>query len=81
MNAALAARIASLEAERLNPVPRANRSIAVDVDDLALLTAFVADVLAAASPGRKQDVVMSGDTAVAWDRLYAAVGGHARAAA
>lgn len=79
MNAALTARVAVLEAERLAPVPRASHAIAVDIDDLALLTAFVADVIAAARPGRRQDIAMSGATSVAWQRLDAAVRGHAGA--
>jgi hypothetical protein len=81
VNAALAARVAALEAERLAPVPRASHAIAVDVDDLALLTAFIADVIGAARLGRRPDIAMSGDTSVAWQRLDAAVRGHARTAA
>lgn len=63
---ALADRIAVLEAERLAPVPRASRAIAVDAADLAL----VLDLLRA--PGQrntKQLAGISADTAAAWQRL------------
>lgn len=77
---ALAARIAALEAERLAPVPRASHVIGVDVDDLALAMDYLAEVVTAARCGRKPPE-MSGDTAVAWQRLESAVRGHVRTAA
>jgi hypothetical protein len=77
---ALAARIAALEAERLAPVPRASHVIGVDVDDLALAMDYLAEVVTATQCGRKPPA-MSGDTAVAWQRLESAVRGHVRTAA
>lgn len=79
-SAALEARVAALVAESLAPVPRASRVAAVDVDHLALVTAYVAEVAVAAHAGRRAPV-MSADTAVAYQRLEAAVRAHARAAA
>jgi hypothetical protein len=73
---AVAARVAVLEAERLAPVPRASHSVAVDVDDLALVVDYAADVAAAAADGRAPGA-MSADTAIAWQRLDAAVWRHA----
>ena len=77
---ALAARIAALEAERLAPVPRASHAIGVDVDDLALAVEFLAEVVTAAARGHRPPA-MSGETAVAWQRLESAVRGHVRTAA
>jgi hypothetical protein len=76
---AIAARLAVLEAERLAPVPRASHAAAVDVDDLAMVTAYAAGAAAAAGSGRRPDP-MSADTAIAWQRLDAVVRGHARTA-
>jgi hypothetical protein len=73
---ALAARLAVLEAERLAPVPRASHVAAVDVDDLALLAAYAAGAAVSAAAGRKAEA-MSADTAVAWQRIDAAVRGRA----
>lgn len=78
--AALEARVAALVAESLAPVPRASRVAAVDVDHLALVTAYVAEVAAAAHAGRRAPV-MSADTAIAYQRLETVVRTHARAAA
>ena len=72
----IAAQVALLEAQRLIPVPRATHSVAVDVDDLALVVDYAADVAAAAGDGRKPDP-MSAGTAIAWQRLDAAVWRHA----
>jgi hypothetical protein len=77
---ALAARIAALEAERLAPVPRASHVIGVDVDDLALAVSYLAEVVTAAARGHRPPA-MSGDTALAWQRLESAVRGHVRTAA
>lgn len=77
---ALAARIAALEAERLAPVPRASHVIGVDADDLALAIEYLAEVVTAAARGHRPPA-MSGDTAVAWQRLESAVRGHVRTAA
>jgi hypothetical protein len=77
---AVAARLAVLEAERLAPVPRPTHSVAVDVDDLALVAAYAADAAVAAASGRRADA-MSADTAVAWQRLDAVIRGRARASA
>jgi hypothetical protein len=73
---AVAARVAVLEAERLAPVPRASHVAAVDVDDLALLAEYAAGAAVSAAAGRKADP-MSADTAVAWQRIDAAVRGRA----
>jgi hypothetical protein len=78
--AAVAARLAVLEAERLAPVPRASHAAAVDVDDLALVAAYAAGAAAAAASGRRAEP-MSAAAAVAWQRLDAAVRAHVRAAA
>jgi hypothetical protein len=77
---ALAARIAALEAERLAPVPRASHVIGVDVDDLALAIDYLAGVVTAAARGNRPPA-MSGETAVAWQRLESAVRGYVRTAA
>jgi hypothetical protein len=76
---ALPARPDAPEAERLAPVPRASHTLAVDVEDLALVTAYIAGVAAAKPQGRKPEP-MSGDTA-AWHRLNTAVRRRARSAA
>lgn len=77
---ALEARVAALVAESLAPVPRASRVAAVDVDDLALVIDYVAEVATAAQPGRRAPV-MSAGTATAYQRLETAVRAHARTAA
>lgn len=77
---ALAARLADLEAERLAPVPRATHAVAVDVDDLALLADYAAAVLSA-STAKTSVPAMSGDTAVAWQRIETVVRAHGRSAA
>lgn len=79
-SAALQARVAALVAESLTPVPRASRAAAVDVDHLALVVHYVAEVTAAAQSGR-QAPLMSADTAIAYQRLETAVRACARAAA
>lgn len=79
-SAALEARVAALVAESLAPVPRASHVAAVDVDHLALVTDYVAATVAAARAGHRAPF-MSADTAVAWQRLEAAVRGCARTAA
>jgi hypothetical protein len=75
--AVIMARLEALEAERLAPVPRASHVVAVDVDDLALVTDYAAAAASAARRGRKPEA-MSGDTAVAWQRLDTAARSHAR---
>ena len=77
---ALEARVAALVAESLIPVPRASRVAAVDVDHLALVVGYVAEAAAAAQSGRRAPV-MSADTAIACQRLEAAVRVCARTAA
>jgi hypothetical protein len=77
---ALAAVVAVLEAERLAPVPRASHAVAVDVDDLALVTAYAAGAATAAAAGRRPGP-MTADTAIAWQRLDAVVRSRARSAA
>lgn len=77
---AVATRVAVLEAERLVPVPRASRTAAVDVDDVALVAAYAAGAAAAAAAGRRPEA-MSADTAIAWQRLDAVVSAYAGAAA
>ena len=72
--------MAALVAESLAPVPRASHAVGVDVDHLALVTAYVAEVAAAAHAGHRAPV-MSADTAIAYQRLETAVRAHARAAA
>jgi hypothetical protein len=72
---ALAARIAALEAERLAPVPRASHAIGIDVDDLALILHHLR--AATTTPKNQAPPAISGDTAAAWQRLEAAVRGHA----
>lgn len=72
---AIAARVAVLEAERLAPVPRASHLAAVDVDDLALVSAYAAGAATAAASGRRPEA-MSAGTAVAWQRLDAVVRGR-----
>jgi hypothetical protein len=79
-SAALEARVAALVAESLAPVPRASHIAAVDVDHLALVTAYIAEVAAAAQSGRRAPV-MSADTAIAYQRLETAVRAHVRTAA
>jgi hypothetical protein len=79
-SAALEARLAVLEAERLAPVPRASHVVAVDVDDLALAVDYLAEVAVAVRRGR-QPPAMSGDVAIAYQLLEAAVRGRAWAAA
>lgn len=76
---ALAARVAALEAERLAPVPRPSRSVAVDVDDLALLADYASAVVAAMS-AKTSVPPMTGDTACAWQRIETAVRAHGRSA-
>jgi hypothetical protein len=75
---AIAARLAVLEAERLTPVPRTSHVAAVDVDDLALVSAYAAGVAAAGRSGHRTEP-MSADTAAAWQRLDAVARGHASA--
>lgn len=77
---ALAALADALEAEKARPVPRAARVVAVDVDDLCLLLDYVAGTATATRARRVADP-MTADTAVAWQRLEAAVTGYARRAA
>lgn len=77
---ALEALADALEAEKARPVPRAERAVAVDVDHLCLLLDYVAGTVAAAADRRKPDA-MTGDAAVAWQKLEAAVTGYARRAA
>jgi predicted component of type VI protein secretion system len=71
---ALAAAVGRLEAERLAPVPRARRAVAVDVDDLALVLDHVASTLtarprlseaAASAYGRLDDLLRRHATAPA----------------
>jgi hypothetical protein len=76
---ALEARLAALEAERLAPVPRASHVVGVDVDDLALVVGYIATIAAASR--RSPVAVMSGDVAVACQRLDAAVRAHSRSTA
>jgi ABC-type glutathione transport system ATPase component len=77
---ALEARVAALVAESLAPVPRASHIAAVDVDHLALVVDYVAEVAAAAQSGRRAPV-MSAGTAIAYQRLETAIRGYARTAA
>ena len=79
-SAALEARVAALVAESLAPVPRASHVAAVDVDHLALVVDYAAAAAAAAHAGHRAPV-MSANTAIAYQRLEAAVRAHARAAA
>jgi hypothetical protein len=72
--------VAALVAESLTPVPRASHVAAVDVDDLALITGYIAEVAASVQSGR-QAPAMSAEASVAWQRLESAVRCHARAAA
>jgi hypothetical protein len=64
----------------LAPVPRASHTAAVDVDDLALVAAYAADVAPPAASGRRPET-MSAAVAVAWQRLDAVVSAHAWTAA
>jgi hypothetical protein len=77
---ALEARVAALVAESLAPVPRASHVAAVDVDDLALVTGYMALVAGSVQSGRRAPA-MSADAATAWQRLDTAVRAHARTAA
>ncbi len=81
--AALDDRLASLEAERLAPVPRASHAVGVDVGDLALVLHHVQASLRATSLGgpRARPVagLMSGEVIAAYHRLEAAVAGRATA--
>lgn len=79
-SAALETRLAALEAERLAPVPRASHVIAVDVDDLALVVDYLAEVATAIRRGRRP-LAMSSDVAIAYQLIEAAVCGRARPAA
>lgn len=79
-SAALEARLSVLVAESLAPVPRATHVAAVDVDHLALMIDYAAAAAAAAQSGRRAPA-MSAGTAIAYQRLEAAVRAHARAAA
>ena len=76
----LDARVAALVAESLAPVPRASHVAAVDVDDLALIAGYIADVAASVQAGHRAPA-MNADTAIAWQRLETTVRAHARAAA
>jgi hypothetical protein len=78
--AALQDRVATLEAERLAPVPRASHAVGVNVDDLALVLHYVRASLRASrlgAPAARSAEVMSGDAIAACHRLEAAVAGHA----
>jgi len=59
----LDARVAALVAESLAPVPRASHVAAVDVDDLALIAGYIADVAASVQAGRGDNRAIPGDTA------------------
>ena len=74
--AALEARVAALVAESLTPVPRASHAVAVDAGDLALAVGYLAEAAAAARAGRKAPR-MDAAAAAAWQKLDAAVRGHA----
>jgi hypothetical protein len=76
----LEARVAALVAETLAPVPRPHHVAAVDVDDLALVAVYIADVAASVQAGHPAPA-MSADTAIAWQRLETTVRAHARTAA
>jgi hypothetical protein len=65
VNGPVSAAVAALEAERLAPVPRASRAVAVDVDDLAL----VLEALHEDADWRR----VHGDVAAAFGRLERAV--------
>jgi hypothetical protein len=72
VNPALAAAVEALEAERLAPVPRASRTAAVDVDDLALVLEHVQ----AASAIQRTRNEMRGEVTAAYQRLDQVVRCH-----
>ena len=70
MNVQLSPAVAALEAERLAPVPRASRAVAVDVDDLAVIL----ELLHGEADWKRVD----GEAAAAFGRLEKAVRRHAQ---